>query len=278
MPDLRLEATVNGRKITRMRQAASAPARFPARRPQPHRQQGRLRRRRMRHLLGFRRRHADEVVSAAGGQGARRGDRERRVARRHRRIEPAAKGLPQARRQPVRLLHSRHGDGGNRGAARQSICRPGRDQGAARRQYLPLHRLSEDFRRGGTGARRAERPPAGDRARRDRGRRRATSSAATCAASTRPAKSPAGSNMPATWPCPACCMCRCCARRMRMPASCRSTPPPPRPWTASRRVITSADVPGQDGFGVFVNDQPIMARGKVRYVGEAVAAVAADDC
>ena len=42
-------------------------------------------------------------------------------------------------------------------------------------------------------------------------------------------------------------------------------------------VITSADVPGEDGFGVFVNDQPIMARGKVRYVGEAIAAVAAVD-
>lgn len=42
-------------------------------------------------------------------------------------------------------------------------------------------------------------------------------------------------------------------------------------------VITSADVPGTDGFGVFVHDQPIMARGKVRHVGEAVAAVAAED-
>ncbi len=42
-------------------------------------------------------------------------------------------------------------------------------------------------------------------------------------------------------------------------------------------VITCADVPGVDGFGVFVNDQPIMARSKVRYVGEAVAAVAAED-
>lgn len=41
-------------------------------------------------------------------------------------------------------------------------------------------------------------------------------------------------------------------------------------------VITSADVPGKDGFGVFVHDQPIMARGKVRHVGEAVAAVAAE--
>ena len=42
-------------------------------------------------------------------------------------------------------------------------------------------------------------------------------------------------------------------------------------------VITSEDVPGTDGFGVFVHDQPVMARGKVRHVGEAVAAVAAED-
>ncbi len=42
-------------------------------------------------------------------------------------------------------------------------------------------------------------------------------------------------------------------------------------------VITSADVPGEDGFGVFVHDQPVLARGKVRYVGDAVAAVAAED-
>ena len=42
-------------------------------------------------------------------------------------------------------------------------------------------------------------------------------------------------------------------------------------------VITSADVPGVDGFGVFVHDQPVMARDKVRYVGDAIAAVAAED-
>ena len=42
-------------------------------------------------------------------------------------------------------------------------------------------------------------------------------------------------------------------------------------------VITAADVPGVDGFGVFVHDQPVMARGKVRYVGEQVAAVASED-
>src|SRR5258708_189065 len=42
-------------------------------------------------------------------------------------------------------------------------------------------------------------------------------------------------------------------------------------------IATAADVPGQAGFGVFVSDQPVMARDKVRYVGEPVAAVAAED-
>ncbi len=42
-------------------------------------------------------------------------------------------------------------------------------------------------------------------------------------------------------------------------------------------VVTCIDVPGIDGFGVFKDDQPVLARDKVRYVGEAVAAVAAED-
>lgn len=42
-------------------------------------------------------------------------------------------------------------------------------------------------------------------------------------------------------------------------------------------VITADDIPGEDGFGVFVHDQPILAHDRVRYVGEAVAAVIADD-
>jgi aerobic-type carbon monoxide dehydrogenase small subunit (CoxS/CutS family) len=42
-------------------------------------------------------------------------------------------------------------------------------------------------------------------------------------------------------------------------------------------IITCADVPGQDGFGVFVSDQPVMARDKVRHVGEQIVAVAAED-
>ena len=41
-------------------------------------------------------------------------------------------------------------------------------------------------------------------------------------------------------------------------------------------VVTSDDVPGVDNYGVFIEDQPTLARGVVRYVGEAVAAVAAE--
>lgn len=40
-------------------------------------------------------------------------------------------------------------------------------------------------------------------------------------------------------------------------------------------VLTSEDVPGIDNFGVAFEDQPVMARHVVRYVGEAVVAVAA---
>ena len=41
-------------------------------------------------------------------------------------------------------------------------------------------------------------------------------------------------------------------------------------------VLTCDDVPGVDNFGVFIEDQPVLARGVVRYVGEGVAAVAAE--
>jgi aerobic-type carbon monoxide dehydrogenase small subunit (CoxS/CutS family) len=41
-------------------------------------------------------------------------------------------------------------------------------------------------------------------------------------------------------------------------------------------ILTCDDVPGVDNFGVFIEDQPVMARGVVRYTGEAVVAVVAD--
>ncbi len=44
------------------------------------------------------------------------------------------------------------------------------------------------------------------------------------------------------------------------------------------RVFTASDVPGRNGFGVYpdVKDQPVFADGKVRYRGEAVAALVGD--
>ncbi|KMQ78553.1 Xanthine dehydrogenase, molybdenum binding subunit [Candidatus Burkholderia pumila] len=41
-------------------------------------------------------------------------------------------------------------------------------------------------------------------------------------------------------------------------------------------VLTCDDVPGVDNFGVFIKDQPVMARGVVRHTGDAIAAVLAE--
>ncbi len=43
-----------------------------------------------------------------------------------------------------------------------------------------------------------------------------------------------------------------------------------------RAVLTSKDVPGLNGFGIAHPDQPVFCEHRVRYVGDAVAAVAAD--
>ncbi|HRV23553.1 MAG TPA: molybdopterin-dependent oxidoreductase [Syntrophorhabdaceae bacterium] len=41
-------------------------------------------------------------------------------------------------------------------------------------------------------------------------------------------------------------------------------------------VLTYEDVPGLNGFGIVVQDQPVLCRDKVRYVGDAIALVAAE--
>ncbi|MFP4036837.1 MAG: xanthine dehydrogenase family protein molybdopterin-binding subunit [Desulfobacteraceae bacterium] len=42
-------------------------------------------------------------------------------------------------------------------------------------------------------------------------------------------------------------------------------------------VLTSGDIPGESLFGLIVKDQPLLARDKVRFMGEPVALVAAED-
>jgi len=41
-------------------------------------------------------------------------------------------------------------------------------------------------------------------------------------------------------------------------------------------VLTAADVPGRNGYGIHIKDQPVLAKDKVRHYGDAVAVVAAE--
>lgn len=41
------------------------------------------------------------------------------------------------------------------------------------------------------------------------------------------------------------------------------------------RIFTAADIPGENGFGLIMADQPVLCRDRVRYVGEPIAIVAA---
>ena len=80
----------------------------------PDRREGGLRRLRVRRLHDAPRREAGEqlLVPRAPGRG-QRGD-DRRGPRARRRAEPAPGGVPRARRRPVRLLHARDADLGDR--------------------------------------------------------------------------------------------------------------------------------------------------------------------
>ena len=42
-------------------------------------------------------------------------------------------------------------------------------------------------------------------------------------------------------------------------------------------VLTHKDVPGLNGFGILLPDQPVLCFDKVRYLGDAIAVVAAED-
>ncbi len=54
-------------------------------------------------------------------------------------------------------------------------------------------------------------------------------------------------------------------------------PTPALAITGVHRVITAEDVPGKPTYGLIASDQPVFASDVVRYIGEPVAAVVADD-
>ena len=111
-------------------------ARRPARGLLPHRDEGGLRRGRVRRLHGAARRHAGQLLPRAARARARtQGDDDRGAAR-----AQAGDARPRGRR-AVRHLHARHPDGGR--DARPAPDRGSRARGA-RRQPLPVHGLRGD--------------------------------------------------------------------------------------------------------------------------------------
>ena len=63
---------------------------------------------------------------------------------------------------------------------------------------------------------------------------------------------------------------------MRMRASAATTCSAARALPGVRAIVTGDDLDERHRMGAFIKDEPAFAKGKVRYVGEIVAAVAAD--
>ena len=119
--------------------------------------QGSLRARRVRLVLGHRRRAPGLLVPGAGGVGGRVPDRHCRGAGRARDSERRAARLRRHRSSAVRLLHPGPDHRRPRPARPQSRPLRDPDPGRAVRQRVPLHRLWADHRGGPTGGRRPPR-------------------------------------------------------------------------------------------------------------------------
>src|SRR5947209_2024709 len=131
--------------------AGNARDRAPAREAQSDRHAYRLRHQPVRRLRGAPQWACGEELHAAR-PCARRCDAadHRRPARRPRLepIAPDAGSLSRAPRPPVRLLHARHADDGGGARHRKAGADGSRRPPRSRRQYLPLHRLPEHCRLG----------------------------------------------------------------------------------------------------------------------------------
>src|SRR6185503_3348691 len=127
------------------------PHRLPARAPRPHGHEARLRRRRMRRVHGAGRRRAAPFLPHAHRELRRALHRDDRVAEFEGDTERVAARVPREARHAVRFLYAWHDHGGRSVAAPQGAADGARDPRGARRQSLPLHRLREDHRGGERG-------------------------------------------------------------------------------------------------------------------------------
>ena len=241
----------------------------------PDRDEGRLRRRRLRRVHG-----------PAGRRPGLRLPRAARPARpaatwpRSRawptatRLRAGPGRLPVRRGRPVRDLHAGHAHGGRRAARDPPAPDRGAGPGRARRRPLPLHRLPQD-RRGGpdrVGDARRRRWPTRPAAGAAVGARIArvdgvdqVTGATRFGADEAPADALDAPGRPlAARPCPV------HARRPRRP--------PRRASRARPRPASRPTSPGVNRYGIYATgkDQQVLADGYVRYRGEAVVALVGD--
>src|SRR5215470_10530632 len=253
----------------RPHRAAPHTARRAARRSRAHRHEGELPRGGVRSVHRARRRPGGEQLHSLGCAvpGARR-DHNRRSGP-QRRPRSAAAGVHRSRRRAVRLLHSRDDpfrQGTPRGAPGGDR---GRGSGGSRRQSVPLHGVSEDCGRRGErrpGGRRAEVTRMATRTMRVVGKPlprvdasgKVTGTAVYAADFALPGVL-VGKVFRSTEP---------HARIVRLDVTrARSLP-------GVRAVVTADDLPDVR-YGGGLKDETVFAKGKVRYIGQPVAAVAA---
>ena len=179
----------------------------------------------------------------------------------------------------MRLLHAGLSDAGRRRAGTRARHQRRRSARRALVQSLPLHRLPEHHQGGVRAAEAAKRDARGN------DRRRRNSSAAPSRGSRIGRCSPARAASPPTFRSPANGTCAWCARRSRTAKSNRSTRAPRsrcRACTRCGRMPTSRTFRRSRFRLTGLEDlepyrQPVLAKDVVRYVGEPVAVVFADD-
>src|SRR5437016_4838508 len=132
------------RRLVRARgRGAQAAHPLPPRRPRPDRKPRRLRHRQLRRVLRPLRRRSAQELHAARRAGRRHVDPDRRRARLRRRARPAPAGVQRPPRAPVRLLHARDADECERAPRAQPAAERGGDPQGDPGQHLPLHGLRE---------------------------------------------------------------------------------------------------------------------------------------
>src|SRR5439155_265381 len=235
-------------------------------RVRPHRNQARLRARRVRRVHGADRRCTGVLVSDAGSRESGPRDHDGGRTRHRKRAASAPDRVRRGGRRAVRLLHAGDPPRGESVARPQSATRSSPDGRGHQRQPLPLHRLHRDLR--------------GDRSRRGRGQ---VEMSDLSVIGRRLPKVNVWEHLTGT----AKYADDIALPRLLFGKLLRSTEPHARivGVDLSRALAhpgvvagcTGADMPQKMGITPWTQDETALAVDKVRYVGEPVAAIAALD-